>query len=145
MEENTFHSTKHRQRDNVIQQKHEAELHRYKVLLDKQKYINDELRVSLFDIKNRSKTLVDKLGFPDLIEAQVYLDGLRSKGQVVEYRERFRDIERLENELKEAKMLNQKMEVREKELEEENTTLRQARHERYVFILGSIRQDSSFS
>lgn len=137
MDETTFNSAKHRQRDNVIQQKHEAELQSYKVLLDKQKYINNELRVSLFDIKNRSKTLTDKLGFPDLIEAQVYIDGLYSKGQVVDYRKRFRDIERLETELKEAKMFTQKIEVREKELEEENTALRQARDERYILILRS--------
>ncbi|KAE9390326.1 hypothetical protein BT96DRAFT_980343 [Gymnopus androsaceus JB14] len=129
MENETFSSATHRQRDKIIQQKHEDEIHRFTILLDKQKYINSELRNSLFDIKNRTKTLVQTLGFPDLMGAQVYLDAQRSKGQAVDYKERFGKIEKLENELKEAKMFNQKIEARERELEEENTALRRARDE----------------
>ncbi|KAE9399761.1 hypothetical protein BT96DRAFT_681419 [Gymnopus androsaceus JB14] len=116
-------------RDKMIQQGHGDGLDSYKALFDKQKDINSELRDSLSDLRNRSKDLVETLGFDDIMQARVYLETQRSKGQVVKYRDRFREIDRLQDELKDAKALIQKMESREKDLEEENSVLRQARDE----------------
>lgn len=42
-------------------------------------------------------------------------------------------ISSLQNELKESKRVNQEMEIRQRELEEENTTLRRAQNQRYIW------------
>ncbi|KAJ3812688.1 DNA repair protein endonuclease SAE2/CtIP C-terminus-domain-containing protein [Lentinula aff. lateritia] len=98
---NAFSSATFRERDKAVQRKHDEETRSFKVMLDKTNHANAELRASLFDLKNRSNRLVQSLGFRDLMEAQ------------------------------QAKILILKMENRERELEEEYTTLRKAKDERY--------------
>ncbi|KAJ3992509.1 hypothetical protein F5050DRAFT_908210, partial [Lentinula boryana] len=126
---NAFSSATFRERDKAIQRRHEDEIRRHKIALDKMNQANADLRTSLFDLKNRSNRLVQSLGFDDLMEAQVYIDARKSEDGQTTYRDCLRSAGSLEDELKEAKTLIAKMENREKELEGECSMLRKAKDE----------------
>ncbi|KIK57588.1 hypothetical protein GYMLUDRAFT_753315 [Collybiopsis luxurians FD-317 M1] len=127
----TVQSTALRTRDKAIQRKHDEEIQKYKIALDKQKFHNTQLRESLWDLKNRTKKLVEDLGFPDVMEAQVYIDGMRAENDFggLTYRNCLELVGKLKNDLEEAARLNEKMGAREKELEEENSTLRREKED----------------
>ncbi|KAJ3796746.1 hypothetical protein GGU11DRAFT_685191 [Lentinula aff. detonsa] len=126
---NAFSSAAFRERDKAIQRRHEDEIRRHKIALDKMNQANADLRTSLFDLKNRSNRLVQSLGFDDLMEAQVYIDARKSEDGQTTYRDCLKLAGSLEDELKEAKTLIAKMENREKELEGECSVLRKAKDE----------------
>ncbi|KAJ3932170.1 MAG: hypothetical protein NXY57DRAFT_138870 [Lentinula lateritia] len=126
---NAFSSATFRERDKAVQRKHDEETRSFKVTLDKANHANAELRASLFDLKNRSNRLVQSLGFSDLMEAQVHVDAGNSANRQMKYRDCLKSVGNLEDELKQAKILIMKMENRERELEEEYTTLRKAKDE----------------
>ncbi|KAJ3894193.1 hypothetical protein GG344DRAFT_41625 [Lentinula edodes] len=126
---NAFSSATFRERDKAVQRKHDEETRSFKVMLDKANHANAGLRASLFDLKNRSNRLVQSLGFSDLMEAQVHVDAGNSANRQMKYRDCLKTIGNLEDELKQAKILIVKMENRERELEEEYTTLRKAKDE----------------
>ncbi|KAJ3856392.1 hypothetical protein EV368DRAFT_32482 [Lentinula lateritia] len=128
---NAFSSATFRERDKAVQRKHDEETRYFKVMLDKTNHANAELRASLFDLKNRSNRLVQSLGFRDLMEAQVHVDAGNAANRQMKYRDCLKSVGNLEDELKQAKILIVKMENRERELEEEYTTLRKAKDERY--------------
>ncbi|KAJ3919411.1 hypothetical protein F5877DRAFT_40412 [Lentinula edodes] len=126
---NAFSSATFRERDKAVQRKHDEDTRSFKVMLDKANHANAGLRASLFDLKNRSNRLVQSLGFSDLMEAQVHVDAGNSANRQMKYRDCLKTIGNLEDELKQAKILIVKMENRERELEEEYTTLRKAKDE----------------
>ncbi|KAJ3904342.1 hypothetical protein F5879DRAFT_801911 [Lentinula edodes] len=126
---NAFSSATFRERDKAVQRKHDEDTRSFKVMLDKANHANAGLRASLFDLKNRSNRLVQSLGFSDLMEAQVHVDAGNSANRQMKYRDYLKTIGNLEDELKQAKILIVKMENRERELEEEYTTLRKAKDE----------------
>ncbi|KAJ3980645.1 hypothetical protein F5890DRAFT_1419243 [Lentinula detonsa] len=126
---NAFSSAAFRERDKAIQRRHEDDIRRHKIALDKMNQANADLRTSLFDLKNRSNRLVQSLGFDDLMEAQVYIDARKSEDGQTTYRDCLKLAGSLEDELKEAKTLIAKMENREKELEGECSVLRKAKDE----------------
>lgn len=138
---NAFSSATFRERDKAVQRKHDEETRSFKVTLDKANHANAELRASLFDLKNRSNRLVQSLGFSDLMEAQVHVDAGNSANRQMKYRDCLKSVGNLEDELKQAKILIMKMENRERELEEEYTTLRKAKDERYDSRISPFKSD----
>jgi hypothetical protein len=91
----------------------------------------------LFDIRNRANRLVESLGFTDIAEAQVIINARNAENNQLSYKAYLERAEKLEIGLKEAKALVDKMQAREIDLEQENTTLRQEMAKRYVSVMFS--------
>lgn len=131
--ETIFSSKKLRERDKIIQQKHEEEIRGYKITLEKQKFNNSELRKSLFNYKNQTDRLVKCLGFPDLMDAQVFIDEVDEQGRAVTYKdcqvqsaELTQKLEEEQRKVRELEERNASLERRDREREEENVALKRA-------------------
>ncbi|KAF5383929.1 hypothetical protein D9757_007405 [Collybiopsis confluens] len=129
-------STALRERDKAIQRAHDEELVKFKIALKKKNEENADLRQSLWNTRNRISKLMQDLGFIDLEEAQARIDGARTEDKTTKlaYRDCLELVWRLKDDLKDASMLNERWEAREKELLEEISAVRRENEEKSGFF-----------
>ncbi|PFH49725.1 hypothetical protein AMATHDRAFT_4659 [Amanita thiersii Skay4041] len=70
----TYSSVQMRERDKIVQEKHQKEISAMERRIEKLKWANDDTMKELFDAQHRGRRLANSLGFKDIIEAQVFID-----------------------------------------------------------------------
>ncbi|KDQ23475.1 hypothetical protein PLEOSDRAFT_1114448 [Pleurotus ostreatus PC15] len=91
---NTFSSANLRVRDKIVEEKHQKELADIERKLTRCKATNDDLLKQLFDARHRGEHLASLLGFPSLMEAQVYIENADEDMTYKERSDRMTDLQR---------------------------------------------------
>ena len=88
-----------RERDRIVQEKHQKELSNLQRKIDYLRRTNDDSMKDAYDIQARASRLAICLGFQDLTEAQIYIDTADHK---IPYRECFEEVGSLKIQLEAA-------------------------------------------
>ncbi|KAF8623257.1 hypothetical protein AX17_007503 [Amanita inopinata Kibby_2008] len=89
----TYSSAHMRERDKILEEKHQKELSVLQRRIEKLRWANDDTLKQLFDTQHRALRLANSLGFNDIFQAQVYIDTAEHE---VPYKECFEKVGFLE-------------------------------------------------
>lgn len=121
--DNTYSSIHLRERDKILEAKHQAELAAVERKIDRLKWSNNDTLKQLFEMQTRANRLARSLGFNDIYEAQVNID---MADHEIPFKDCFERIESLQLELSSEKTQNERLKGDLKLLEDERDHLKAA-------------------
>lgn len=120
---NSYSSVHMRERDKILQEKHQKELAIIERKNEKLKWSNSDTLKQLFEMQTRANRLARNLGFYDVYEAQVYID---NSDHEMPYKECLESVSKLKEELTTERKENERLQEQLRLAGEERDQLKAA-------------------
>lgn len=120
---NSYSSVHMRERDKILEDKHQKELAIIERKIEKLKWSNNDTLKQLFEMQARANRLARNLGFYDIYEAQVHID---NSDHEMPYKECLESAGKLKEELSAEKKENERLQEQLRLAEEERDQLKAA-------------------
>lgn len=143
---NSYSSVHMRERDKILEAKHQKELAIVERKNEKLRWSNDDILKQMFEMKTRANRLAETLGFYDVYDAQVHIDNSDTE---MPYKECIEYVGTLRSELSTEREENERLKEQLRLVVEDRDQLKMAaastdRKQRFVpHLLNRVTSDSS--